>query len=78
MSGNVYEWTQDCYEENYEKSPNNGAVWEGGKCASHVVRGGSWFNTSINVRSARRGYNTRVDRYGFIGVVGHFCEMVYI
>ena len=64
MSGNVWEWTQDCYENNYKKAPNDGTSWEGGKC---VVRGGSWSFTSYHVRSAGRTRNTRDYRDASIG-----------
>lgn len=44
MSGNVWEWVQDCYHENYQGAPADGSAWEeangcaGGRRAS---RGGS-------------------------------------
>ena len=43
MAGNVSEWVQDCWHENYEGAPRDGSAWiHGGDCASRVVRGGSW------------------------------------
>lgn len=41
MAGNVSEWTQDCYKENYETAPNNGKAVEEKGCAARVIRGGS-------------------------------------
>ena len=53
--GNVWEWTQDCWHENYEGAPIDGSAWEkGGDCANRVVRGGSWIDGPENVRSASR------------------------
>ena len=32
MHGNVWEWVQDCVNDNYEGAPSNGSAWEGGNC----------------------------------------------
>lgn len=43
MSGNVWEWTQDCRHDNYQGAPADGSAWETGTlCSSRVLRGGSW------------------------------------
>ncbi|MBW7901422.1 MAG: formylglycine-generating enzyme family protein [Rhodocyclaceae bacterium] len=45
MSGNVWEWTQDCAHPNYHGAPGDGSAWEtGGDCASRILRGGSWLS----------------------------------
>src|SRR4030095_17263915 len=47
MLGNVWEWVQDCYHENYEGAPANEAAWEktdGGDCQLRVIRGSSWLD----------------------------------
>ncbi len=57
MLGNVMEWTADCWHENYQNAPVDGSAWldaDGGDCNRHVVRGGTWDNTPISVRSAKR------------------------
>lgn len=41
MAGNVSEWTQDCYKENYESAPNTSKAVEEKNCAARVIRGGS-------------------------------------
>lgn len=58
MLGNVWEWTQDCYTESYENTPENGLphepdIEEG--CKRRVLRGGSWNNNPLYLRSANRG-----------------------
>ncbi len=59
MSGNVWEWTQDRWHEDYTGAPMDGSAWEAGGSPSRVLRGGSWLNTSDFVRSAfRRYYST--------------------
>lgn len=45
MSGNVWEWTQDCAHPDYQGAPVDGTAWEtGGDCASRMLRGGSWLS----------------------------------
>ena len=54
MSGNVWEWVQDCYREDYYKtSPKNDP--QGPACMDkRVLRGGSWFNTAKYAQAAFR------------------------
>ena len=42
MSGNVLEWTQDCWNDSYRGAPDDGRAWERGDCRLRVVRGGAW------------------------------------
>lgn len=45
MSGNVWEWTQDCAHPDYKGAPTDGAAWEvEGECKSRMLRGGSWLS----------------------------------
>jgi formylglycine-generating enzyme required for sulfatase activity len=57
--GNVYEWVQDCWHENYAGAPEDASkAWEeGGNCNLRVIRGGSWYDRPRYVRSAYRGGN---------------------
>ena len=67
MSGNVREWCQDWYDENYYRiSPNNNPKGpdKGTIC---VLRGGSWFNYGFNCRSANRGRSYPNNGFDFIG-----------
>ncbi len=54
-SGNVWEWTRDCYHKNYKGAPDDGSVWEGGDCSKRVVRGGAYGSTGKSLRSTKRG-----------------------
>lgn len=55
MHGNVNEWVQDCFAENYSAGqPSNGSAFQRGSCSSRVVRGGSWFDDPVSLRSASR------------------------
>ena len=53
-SGNVSEWTRDCYHASYKGAPEDGSAWEGGDCSVRVIRGGSYAKTSKSLRSAAR------------------------
>lgn len=44
MSGNVWEWTQDCLHPNYRGAPTDGSAWQEPECRSRVLRGGSWLS----------------------------------
>lgn len=57
MSGNVWEWTADCWHDNYEGAPVDGSAWlarNAGNCERRVIRGGSWIYNSQYLRSADR------------------------
>ncbi len=55
MLGNVWEWVQDPWHENYEAAPEEGGVWECDEAgAVRVIRGGSWRNVARYCRSAYR------------------------
>ncbi len=55
MLGNAWEWTADCWHPDYVDAPKDGSAWEaGGDCTKHVIRGGSWNNVPIFIRSASR------------------------
>ena len=56
MSGNVWEWCEDRWHDDYNGAPNNGSAWTSGSSDSRVViRGGSWDLDASFCRSARRG-----------------------
>jgi formylglycine-generating enzyme required for sulfatase activity len=51
--GNAWQWTADCWHPSYVGAPKDGSAWTGGgDCTKHVIRGGSWDNTPIFIRSA--------------------------
>lgn len=58
-SGNVWEWTQDCWHDDYTNAPTNGTAWlekDNGDCSRRVVRGGSWGFDPLDLRSAGRDW----------------------
>lgn len=52
--GNAWEWTQDCWHPSYVGAPTDGRAWMSGDCSKHVIRGGSWDNVPVFIRSAAR------------------------
>jgi formylglycine-generating enzyme required for sulfatase activity len=67
MAGNVWQWVQDCYHDDYRGAPTDGSAWISGDCTRRVVRGGSWINISRNLRVAGRNTITSDDRGFNIG-----------
>ena len=52
--GNVWEWTEDCWNHNYDAAPRNGSAWISGNCDLRILRGGSWNRIPGVVRAAVR------------------------
>ena len=67
MLGNVREWVQDCYVNNYNAIPKNGDPVTQGDCQLRVVRGGTWDNTPAQHRSANRARITKTVRDSGVG-----------
>jgi formylglycine-generating enzyme required for sulfatase activity len=77
MHGNVWEWCEDHWHDNYEGAPNDGSAWidsEAEEDAQRVLRGGSWYSAPFVCRSAARYVlNARfrdVNHVGFRVVCG--------
>jgi formylglycine-generating enzyme required for sulfatase activity len=55
MHGNVWEWCQDHWHENYEGAPADGSAWlTDDESAGRILRGGSWIYVPGVCRSASR------------------------
>ena len=70
MSGNVWEWVEDCWHRNYDGAPSDERPWKeenGGECGQRVVRGGSWYNEPVNLRASARDRLNAVNRGFDIG-----------
>ena len=67
MHGNVWEWVQDCVNDNYEGAPSDGSAWEGGNCEARIIRGGAWSTIPLGLRSAARGAAARSGRFTDLG-----------
>lgn len=68
MHGNVWEWVQDNWHENYKGSPSNDNAWEDKEDSHRVSRGGSWYCDASLCRSAsrfRRDPENHISNLGF-------------
>src|SRR5512132_3742140 len=57
MHGNVWEWVEDVWHDNYQGAPSDGNAWtdeKGTFSRIRVNRGGSWYITPGDLRSAFR------------------------
>jgi formylglycine-generating enzyme required for sulfatase activity len=70
MHGNVWEWCQDHWHNNYEGAPINGEAWinpPSSEKAPRVLRGGSWFNYPEDCRSAVRDNLNADYTFNYVG-----------
>jgi formylglycine-generating enzyme required for sulfatase activity len=74
MHGNVWEWCEDDWHDNYEGAPTDGSAWidnddlSQSKERRKLVHGGSWFSDAEDCRSAYRGTfyaGVQYDSLGF-------------
>jgi len=61
MYGNVWEWVQDCWHDNYQGAPGDGSAWLSDNCAGRALRGGSWATNPLGLRSANRDWSADFD-----------------
>ncbi len=67
VHGNVWEWVQDEWHEDYNGAPSDGTVWEDGDSSDRVSRGGSWYCNTEFCRSAGRFRREPESRFGNLG-----------
>jgi formylglycine-generating enzyme required for sulfatase activity/outer membrane protein OmpA-like peptidoglycan-associated protein len=54
VAGNAAEWVEDCWNPSYRGAPTDGAAWTSGNCSLRVLRGGSFADGAVAVRSSAR------------------------
>jgi formylglycine-generating enzyme required for sulfatase activity len=68
MHGNVREWCEDIWHENYNGIPQDGSAWlDGGEQGKRLLRGGAWYGSAIYCRSTYRFRWDAGYRSGYIG-----------
>ncbi len=66
MSGNVWEWVEDDWHDNYSGAPTDGRAWvDSPRASNRIYRGGGWYSGAKHCRAALRTGNTPPrDGYG--------------
>ena len=67
MCGNVWEWCEDGWHENYINAPTDGSAWTSLSTEYMLLRGGSWCNDARCCRAAIRDRYSRGGRGNFCG-----------
>ncbi|MCP4219874.1 MAG: formylglycine-generating enzyme family protein, partial [bacterium] len=71
MTGNVYDWCMDCYDEGFYKTLKDGTKAPVNdkfpNCARRVIRGGSWGSNPRGIRAANRVWVYTTNRYFDVG-----------
>ncbi len=67
-AGNVREWVEDCYHQNYSGAPQDGSAWVEAECKERVARGGAYDKPSRSMHSTARSSfkpDTQLPNIGF-------------
>ena len=67
MSGNVWEWCQDWYDEHFYTFRDSKNTPEQTSAAVRVGRGGCWGSSSASVRSTNRHFYVPAFSSNYIG-----------
>jgi formylglycine-generating enzyme required for sulfatase activity len=67
MSGDVWQWTEDCYADDYANAPRDGSAARGDTSCLRVDRGSSWFYPAWMLRPATRERNPHAYRDVMLG-----------
>ena len=68
VHGNVYDWVEDCWNENYDGAPSDGSAWLTGNCDRRVLRGGAFSRTAQTARSSARLWSGSPNRLIYMSV----------
>ncbi len=70
MSGNVHEWCEDDWHEDYTDAPADGSAWvDSPRASQRIVRGSNWFaSTMTRSRSASRGKSPATATHSTYGM----------
>ena len=67
LIGNVWEWTEDCFYNDYASAKPDGAARTETACPVRTVRGGDWFSNEAALRPAARAKASADARHDDIG-----------
>ena len=66
--GNVWEWTQDCWNPNYVRAPTDGSAWTTGDCSRRGMRGGSWYSIQPDLNASGRNWDATSVKFPGFGI----------
>lgn len=68
MSGNIWQWVEDCNSSNYAEATSDGSAFVSQHCDQRGVRGGAWNSSPLDLRSANRGGDDPGNRDPDLGI----------
>ncbi len=76
MSGNVWEWCEDDWHDNYKNNPPlDGSAWiDSARGTDRVLRGGSWIFNALHCRAAYRDDYAPTRESHYIGFRLALCR----
>lgn len=67
-TGNVWEWTADCWHDSYQGAPRDGSAWTAaGDCGRRILKGGSFYCYPRHLRTAHRWPESSGFRNMYVG-----------
>lgn len=67
ITGNVFQWLEDCWHSNYDGAPTDGSPWLTAGCQQRSLRGGSAASLAATLRSAARWWLVHSERSSTVG-----------
>jgi formylglycine-generating enzyme required for sulfatase activity/nucleoside phosphorylase len=67
MHGNVREWCQDYWHDDYRNAPIDGSAWLTPESLERVLRGGSFIDNPNNCRSVARSHEKATEKGCYVG-----------
>ncbi len=68
MHGNVWEWVEDDFHDDYTNAPSDGSAWvDEPRGSARVLRGGAWFIPARFCRTANRFRHDPANRRVTVG-----------
>jgi formylglycine-generating enzyme required for sulfatase activity len=69
MTGNVAEWVQDTWHDDYHGAPDDGSAWDFGaeETVRRVIRGGHFMNDGLELRIAKRRTLVESAKFDWLG-----------
>src|SRR5207245_1924798 len=68
VHGNVYDWVEDCWHDDYSGAPSDGSAWSSENCSGHVLRGGAFSRSCQTARSAARMWSGSPNRLAYMSL----------